>query len=90
MQDRAKFSVLRSALAAPLETRHDIFGVLSLYRHERDSFGPEHLTLLLSVAAALAHVLEGATAPARYDPDRHCVKLARDRIFVGSFCWQGP
>ena len=31
LQDRAKFSVLRSALAAPLETRHDIFGVLSLY-----------------------------------------------------------
>ena len=65
LQDPAKFTLLRSALAVPLETRHGILGVLSLYRHERDSFDQEHLTLLLSVAAALAHVLEGAGAPRR-------------------------
>ncbi|HLH42097.1 MAG TPA: HD domain-containing phosphohydrolase [Bryobacteraceae bacterium] len=66
LQDPVKFSLLRSALAVPLETRQGILGVLSLYRHERDSFGPEHLTLLLSIGAALALVLEGAAAaPAR-------------------------
>jgi putative nucleotidyltransferase with HDIG domain len=64
LQDPTKFSLLRSALAVPLETRQGVLGVLSLYRHERDSFGPEHLTLLLSVAAALAHVLESVGAPA--------------------------
>jgi putative nucleotidyltransferase with HDIG domain len=57
LNDPTKFSVLRSALAVPLESQERMVGVLSLYRMERDAFSPEHLTRLLSLGQALARAL---------------------------------
>jgi GAF domain-containing protein len=55
LSDPTKFSMLRSALAVPLEAGGVVSGVLSLYRHEHDAFNTEHLTLLLTVATRMAH-----------------------------------
>jgi len=57
LNDPARFSVLRSALAVPLEWQEQMVGVLSLYRRERDAFSPEHLERLLSLGATLASAL---------------------------------
>jgi transcriptional regulator with GAF, ATPase, and Fis domain len=57
LNDPTKFSTLRSALAVPLESEDHVIGVLSLYRMERDAFGPEHLNSLLSLGARLARAL---------------------------------
>jgi GAF domain-containing protein len=57
LNDPTRFSVLRSALAVPLESQERMVGVLSLYRTERDAFSPEHLTRLLSLGQALARAL---------------------------------
>jgi GAF domain-containing protein len=62
LSDPTKFSTLRSALAVPLEVNGSVTGVLSLYRQEQDAFGAEHLTLLLSIGAKLARVLESCAA----------------------------
>jgi putative nucleotidyltransferase with HDIG domain len=62
LNDPTKFSLLRSALAVPIESRNGILGVLSLYRQDRDAFGQDHLTLLLSAAAALARAIEVTSA----------------------------
>jgi putative nucleotidyltransferase with HDIG domain len=62
LNDPTKFSLLRSALAVPIESKNGIIGVLSLYRQDRDAFGQEHLTLLLSVATALARSIELTSA----------------------------
>lgn len=60
LNDPTKFSVLRSALAVPLEVEEGIIGVLSLYRRERDAFGPEHLKMLNAFALTLARFLHSA------------------------------
>ena len=60
LNDPTKFSVLRSALAVPLEFAGGVTGVLSLYRRDRDAFAKDDLRLLLSAASALARTLEGA------------------------------
>ncbi len=57
LNDPTKFSLLRSALAVPVETSHGIVGVLSLYRQDRDAFGADHLTVVQSAAAALGRTL---------------------------------
>ena len=57
LNDPARFGVLQSALAVPLESRGRMLGVLSLYRMERDAFSPEHLTRLLTIAATLGNAL---------------------------------
>jgi putative nucleotidyltransferase with HDIG domain len=57
LNDPTRFSMLRSALAVPLESQERMVGVLSLYRTERDAFSPEHLTRLLSLGQALARAL---------------------------------
>jgi putative methionine-R-sulfoxide reductase with GAF domain len=62
LSDPTKFSMLRSALAVPLEVSGIVSGVLSLYRPEHDAFNREHLTLLLPVATKVAHVLCDAIA----------------------------
>jgi putative nucleotidyltransferase with HDIG domain len=53
LSDPTKFSMLRSALAVPLVHNGGVFGVLSLYRLERDAFTQNDLALLLSVGTAL-------------------------------------
>jgi putative nucleotidyltransferase with HDIG domain len=58
LNDPSKFSLLRSALAVPIESKKGILGVISLYRQDRDAFGQEHLTILASLATALARAIE--------------------------------
>jgi GAF domain-containing protein len=58
LNDPTKFSLLRSALAVPVETGNGIAGVLSLYRQDKDAFGAEHLTVVLSAATALGRALD--------------------------------
>jgi len=54
LSDPTKFSTLGSALAIPLENNGGVFGVLSLYRLDRDAFTKSDLTALLSVGTVLA------------------------------------
>jgi putative nucleotidyltransferase with HDIG domain len=46
MEDAPRATVLRSALAVPLECENDVVGVIALYRLEPDAFTPTHLGLL--------------------------------------------
>ncbi len=60
LNDPAKFSTLRSALAVPLEGVTGITGVLALYRSERDAFTSDHLRILLAVSGKMALAIENA------------------------------
>ena len=57
LNDSTKFSVLRSALAVPLQWEEQMVGVLSLYRRERDAFSAQHLGRLVSLGAIVARAL---------------------------------
>ncbi len=60
LNDPAKFSTLRSALALPLEGVSGVIGVLALYRAERDAFTSDHLRILLAVSGKMALAIENA------------------------------
>jgi diguanylate cyclase (GGDEF)-like protein/putative nucleotidyltransferase with HDIG domain len=60
LNDPAKFSTLRSALAVPLEGVAGVIGVLALYRGERDAFTSDHLRILLAVSGKMALAIENA------------------------------
>jgi diguanylate cyclase (GGDEF)-like protein/putative nucleotidyltransferase with HDIG domain len=60
LNDPAKFSTLRSALAVPLEGIAGVIGVLALYRGERDAFTSDHLRILLAVSGKMALAIENA------------------------------
>src|SRR5215467_12131719 len=60
LNDPAKFSTLRSALAVPLEGVAGIIGVLALYRGDRDAFTSDHLRILLAVSGKMALSIENA------------------------------
>jgi diguanylate cyclase (GGDEF)-like protein/putative nucleotidyltransferase with HDIG domain len=60
LNDPAKFSTLRSALAVPLEGVAGVVGVLALYRGERDAFTSDHLRILLAVSGKMALSIENA------------------------------
>src|ERR1700677_4746905 len=60
LNDPAKFSTLRSALALPLEGVTGVIGVLALYRSERDAFTSDHLRILLAVSGKMALSIENA------------------------------
>jgi len=60
LNDPAKFSTLRSALALPLEGVTGVMGVLALYRSERDAFTSDHLRILLAVSGKMALSIENA------------------------------
>ena len=60
LNDPAKFSTLRSALAVPLEGVSGVIGVLALYRSERDAFTSDHLRILLAVSSKMALSIENA------------------------------
>jgi len=60
LNDPAKFSTLRSALAVPLEGVAGVIGVLALYRAERDAFTSDHLRILLAVSGKMALSIENA------------------------------
>jgi diguanylate cyclase (GGDEF)-like protein/putative nucleotidyltransferase with HDIG domain len=60
MNDPARFTTLRSALAVPLEGVGGVIGVLALYRAERDAFTSDHLRILLAVSGKMALAIENA------------------------------
>lgn len=59
LDDPAKFTTMRSALAAPIEpSGGGLAGVLTLYHQDRDAFTNENLKALISTGAKLARALE--------------------------------
>lgn len=60
LNDPAKFSTLRSALAVPLEGADRVVGVLALYHSEKDFFSRDHLRILNAISAKLSNSIENA------------------------------
>ncbi len=60
LNDPAKNSALRSAVAVPLEGMNGVVGVLSLYHMERDAFTKDHLRILLGISAKIGMSIENA------------------------------
>lgn len=60
LNDPAKFSTLRSALAVPLEGAQGVVGVLALYHADKDAFSRDHLRILNGISAKLSNSIENA------------------------------
>ena len=60
LDDPAKFSTLRSALAVPLESAMGIAGVIALYHAARDAFNNDHLRVLLAINPKISLAVENA------------------------------
>ena len=60
LNDPAKFSTLRSALAVPLENAIGVTGVLALYHLEADAFTKDHLRVLLALKPKVSLTIENA------------------------------
>ena len=60
MNDPAKFSTLRSAVAVPLEGMNGVLGVLTLYHADRDAFSKDHLRILLAISSKIGMSIENA------------------------------
>jgi diguanylate cyclase (GGDEF)-like protein/putative nucleotidyltransferase with HDIG domain len=60
LNDPAKFSTLRSAVAVPLEGVNGVLGVLTLYHADRDAFSKDHLRILLAISAKIGMSIENA------------------------------
>ncbi len=60
LNDPAKFSTLRAAVAVPLEGVNGVIGVLSLYHAERDAFTKDHLRILLAISSKIGLSIENA------------------------------
>ncbi len=60
LNDPAKFSTLRSAVAVPLEGVNGVLGVLTLYHGESDAFTKDHLRILLAISSKIAVAIENA------------------------------
>lgn len=60
LNDPAKFSTLRSALAVPLEGATGVVGVLALYHSDGDAFSRDHLRILNGISAKLSNSIENA------------------------------
>jgi diguanylate cyclase (GGDEF)-like protein/putative nucleotidyltransferase with HDIG domain len=60
LNDPAKFSNLRSALAVPLENAVGVIGVLTLYHLDRDVFTKDHLRVLLAINPKVSLTIENA------------------------------
>jgi diguanylate cyclase (GGDEF)-like protein/putative nucleotidyltransferase with HDIG domain len=58
--DRARISVLQSALSVPLRGRDGVAGVLSVYLREKQGFTKDHLRLLLAASSKLGLSVENA------------------------------
>jgi diguanylate cyclase (GGDEF)-like protein/putative nucleotidyltransferase with HDIG domain len=58
--DPGKHTTLQSALVVPLEGLNGVVGVLAMYHANRDAFTPDHLRILLAVAAKVALSVENA------------------------------
>lgn len=55
-----QFSVLRSALAVPLEGLSGVVGVLTLYHTAKDAFTRDHLRIVLGLSAKISLAIENA------------------------------
>jgi GAF domain-containing protein len=60
LNDPAKFTTLRSALAMPMRPPGGMRSVLALYALEKESFSKDELEILLSVEPMLAAAIENA------------------------------
>ncbi len=60
LNDPAKFSTLRAAVAVPLEGVNGCLGVMTLYHAERDAFTKDHLRILLAISSKIALSIENA------------------------------
>jgi len=60
LNDATKTSMLRSAVAVPLEGVNGVVGVLSLYQPERDAFTKDHVRILLAISSKIALSIENA------------------------------
>ncbi len=60
LNDPAKFSTLRAAVAVPLEGVNGVLGVLTLYHGEVDGFTKDHLRILLAISSKIAVAIENA------------------------------
>lgn len=60
LNDPRKFSLLRSALAVPLEGATGLLGTLALYSSPKDAFGRDHLRVLLAISSKLALCVENS------------------------------
>lgn len=60
LNDESKFSILRSALAVPLQGASGVVGVLALYKAEPDAFTNDHLRVLLAIASKVGICIENA------------------------------
>jgi len=60
LNDRTKFSLLRSALSVPLAGQEGIVGVLPLYRAEAEAFALDHLRILSGLASKIGPSFENA------------------------------
>jgi len=60
LNDPNKFSILRSALAVPLEGLNGVVGVLTLYHVEKDAFIKDHLRILMALSSKLSLSIENA------------------------------
>jgi diguanylate cyclase (GGDEF)-like protein/putative nucleotidyltransferase with HDIG domain len=60
LNDRTKFSTLRSAVAVPLEAEGGITGVLTLYHLDKDAFTKDHLRVLLGISPKIGMSIENA------------------------------
>jgi diguanylate cyclase (GGDEF)-like protein/putative nucleotidyltransferase with HDIG domain len=60
LNDPEKFSLLRSALAVPLEGLSGIVGVLTLYHTEKDAFTRDHLRIVMALSSKVSLSIENA------------------------------
>lgn len=58
LNDPAKFSTLRSALAVPLEGKQHVVGVLALYRSDKDAFSRDNLRVMLAIASKVGMTID--------------------------------
>ncbi len=60
LNDPEKFSMLRSALAVPLEGVNGVIGVLSLYHTTKDAFTRDHLRIVMALSSKVSLSIENA------------------------------
>ena len=60
LRDGSKFSLLRSALAVPLEGLAGVVGVLTIYRKEAEAFDNDDLRIMLAVSSKVGMTIENA------------------------------
>ena len=60
LNDPTKFTLLRSALAVPLQGVADVIGVMTLYRSEKDAFTQDDFRVLLALVSKVSLSIENA------------------------------